>query len=312
MALARAAWDKTEYPREHAALTMVIDAMKTHGLIVPLSFTNLYETTKINDPVRRVNLARTQAVISGGLVFRGRRRLLTDTLAAFLAQHFSLPQPAPAEHWFLSNLWFEAVADHSSGAFGPQLSQRVLDTIRANPAELLFDYLAFNDEEVRRAAVRQYSASSVELIAGIEARRRVAAGEKLALRRRAYGAQLVLDEIEFILATGRRLGLEWRSVRDIGSSLLRSLTVEVPILHIEKELAVRIEDQAGPISENDLRDMSAFTTVLPFANLLVAEKPFVNLARQARLWERYETTLLTSIYDLSPTELEDGCSTATP
>ena len=103
-------------------------------------------------------------------------------------------------------------------------------------------------------------------------------------------------------------GLNWRDVRDIGSSLLRRFTVDVPIFHVERELAVRIEDQKRPISENDLRDMSAFAAALPFADIVVAEKPFVNLARQARLEERYDTRLLTSIFDLSTSMMEDACA----
>ena len=298
VALARGAWDKTEFPREHAVLVRIVEATGSRELIVPLSFTNLYETSKINDPVRRTTMAGLQARISDGRVFRGRRRILSETLSAFLAKHFSLPSPAQAEHWFLSNLWFEAVADLSSKGSGALLSQRALDAIQADLGRHLFNYLVFSDDDVRREAVRQYSASSVELLAGIESRRRRAAAETLALRRRAYGAQLIIDELDFILTTGRALGLEWRNVRDIGSSLVRRLTVDVPALHVEKELAVRIEDQARQISENDLRDMSAFTTALPFADVMVAEKPFVNLARQARLGEQYETELFTSVFDL--------------
>lgn len=302
VALARGAWDKTQHQREHETLTAVFEAVQTGSLVVPLSFTNLYETTKINDPVRRLTMAGVQATLSGGKVFRGRRRILRDTLTAYLAIHFSLPHPAPAEHWFISNLWFEALADYSSGAFASVLTDRVVDAVVKDPAEQLFRYLVFDNDDVRREAVRRYSASSLELLARIETRRRLAAGEALALRKRAYSAQLVIDELEFILASGRGLGLEWRSVRDIGSSLLRKLTADVPTLYVEKELAVRIEDRISAISENDLRDMSAFITVLPLADIIVAEKHFVNLSRQARLGERYETTLLTSIFDL-PSDL---------
>lgn len=298
VALARGAWDKIEHPQEHETLTAVYHAVRTGSVIVPLSFTNLYETTKINDPVRRTTMAGVQVALSGGKVFRARRRILADTLTAYLAAHFSLPHSAPAEHWFISNLWFEAVADYSSGAFASVLSERVVEAVLKDPAEQLFRYLTFHDERVRREAVRRYTASSRELLTRIESRRGLAAAEALALRKRAYGAQLVLDESDFILATGRALGLEWRSVRDIGSSLLRKLTVDVPTLYIEKELAVRIEDRISAISENDLRDMSAFITALPFADIIVAEKHFVNLSRQARLGERYATELLTSIFDL--------------
>ncbi len=138
----------------------------------------------------------------------------------------------------------------------------------------------------------------MELISRIEARRALVAGEALAMRKRAYGARLIIDELDFILDTARGLGLQWSTVVDIGSSLMRSIVTDVPTLNIERELAVRLEDQKKNVTENDLRDMMAFTTVLPFADVIVAEKQFVNLARQARLDKRYKTTLLTSIYDL--------------
>ncbi len=304
VALARGAWDKRSYPAEHAALATVVGAIRDKGLIVPLSFTNLYETGKINDPVRRANMARTQAVISGGRVFRGRRRIFGETLTAYLVARFGLPEPPRPEHWFLSDLFFEAAADYTPELFGFKISQRVLDFIRSRPAEALFDYLALSNEEVRLEAVRRYSASSAELVAAIEARRALVAGESFALRRRAYGARLIIDEIDFILAAGRRLGLGWTDVRDIGGPLLRSLSADVPVLRAERELAIRLEDQAHSLDENDLRDMSAFTTVLPLADIVVAEKQFVNLARQAGLGEKYRTALLTDITELAARHFE--------
>ncbi|MCW0183476.1 MAG: hypothetical protein OJI70_17050 [Zavarzinia sp.] len=299
IALARGAWDKATFPRENAALAMLIEGLKAQATMVPLSFTNIYETAKINDSARRINLARTQAIISGGWVFRSRRRIFEETLAAYLASRFSLTCPAPAERWFLSDLWFEAAADYSPDLYDVVISQQTRDFMRAHAAEALFDHLASNEGNVRVDAVRRYSAGSYKLISRIEARRALVAGDTLALRRRAYGAALIIDEIDFILSTGRRLGLPWNTVNDLGSSLVRDLTVNVPVLNIERELAVRLEDQARNISENDLRDLAAFTVVLPFADVMVAEKPFVNLARQAKLGERHSTKLLTSIFDLA-------------
>src|SRR3546814_18988127 len=63
VSLARGAWDKIEFPREHVALKKVIEQVKSEAIMVPLTFANIYETTKINDPVRRANMARTQAFI---------------------------------------------------------------------------------------------------------------------------------------------------------------------------------------------------------------------------------------------------------
>lgn len=298
VSLARGAWDKASYPKDYVRLVKVVEALRQKRFVVPLSFANIYETSKINDPVRRANMARTQVTISQGQVFRSRRRILGETLSAYLADKLTIARAPPEEHWFLSDLWFEAVADYSPETFSFTLSDAVLDHMRSYPAKVLFDYLTASDENVRRECVKRFSADSTDLVAGIEARRAIVASEPFALRKRAYGARLMIDELDFILATGRRLGLDWKGVRDIGPSLVRSIPVEVPILTTERELAVRLEDQARPIAENDLRDMSAFATVLPLADILIGEKAFANLARQARLGQTYGTRILTSIDEL--------------
>ncbi|MBI1401033.1 hypothetical protein [Hyphomonas sp.] len=296
--LAKGAWDKERYKDEHAALTRIVGMVRTGSIAVPLSFSNIYETSKINDPSRRLNIAQVQSLISGGTVFRGRRRILTETLAGYLAKKLGILQPDPIDHWFLSDLWFEGAGDYSPQNYGFEIAASVIAYIREDPAHALLDYLASADDNVRQETVRRYSASSAELIERIEARRALVSGQPLAIRKRAYGARLIIDEFDFILAIARSLGLKWSMAIDIGSSLVRSIVVDVPVLNTERELVVRLEDQDRAVSENDLRDMMAFITVLPFADVMIAEKQFVNLTRQARLDERYGTILLTSIHDL--------------
>lgn len=297
IALARGSWDKNKFPREHAALTKIVDSAQSSSIIVPLTFTNIYETSKINDPVRRQHIALTQALISGGRVFRSRRHILRETLAAYIAQKLSIPRGSPSERWFLSDLWFEAAADYSPETYGYEIPANVLNLLRQEPGRALFEYLCFADERIRVEAVRRYSASSAELIANIEARRAVVVGQTLAIRKRAYSARLILDEVDFILTTGRELGLKWYTMGDIGSSMMRGIAADVSILNVERELAVRLEDQSREIVENDLRDMMSFIVALPFADLVIAEKPFVNLALQAGLGKSLKTEMLTSVLD---------------
>lgn len=299
IALAQGSWDRTDYPRQHAALTVIAEALEAKRIIVPLSFANIYETHKINDPIRRGHLARVQATISGGMVFRSRRHIFERLLIRHLSYRLGLGVADLPADWFLTPFFFEAASDYSPAAFGFEISERALAFIRLNPQAVLFDYLVATDENVRVEAVRRYSAGSADLIKAIEVRRQLAAGESFALRRRAYSARLLIDEMDFILAAARKLNPAWTSMGDLGPSLVKSVVNEIPIMNVERELAVRLEDQKRPIDENDLRDMLSFSVALPLADIFVAEKPFIGLARQAGLGEKYQTRLLTDVTRLT-------------
>jgi hypothetical protein len=280
-------------------LAIIIGAVEASAVIVPLSFTNIYETAKINDPVRREHLAHVQTVISRGRVFRGRRRVFAETLKYWLASHLSIELADLPPDWFLSDLWFEAAGDYSPDAYGYEISPNVLNYVKANPAFALFHYLTQNDDVVRKEAVRRFTFESETLLLAIETRRALVAGEKFSLRKRAYAARQIIDELNFILAVGRDLGQNWNNVSDLERNLVLRMSEEVPVLRIEREVAVRLEDQSRLLVENDLRDMSAIAAVLPLADIFIAEKPFVNLARQAGLGQRYKTTILTSVSELA-------------
>jgi hypothetical protein len=73
---------------------------------------------------------------------------------------------------------------------------------------------------------------------------------------------------------------------------------QVPALDIERELVTKIEHEDRVIDENDLRDVIALTVVLPYVDVVIAEKAIVNRARQAKLGEKYKAKLLTSLAEL--------------
>ena len=51
--------------------------------------------------------------------------------------------------------------------------------------------------------------------------------------------------------------------------------------------------------------MQSFCAVIPYADAIVAENMFVNLARQAKLDRKYQTRIYTSIFDLRETLASD-------
>jgi hypothetical protein len=300
IALAHGAWDKDEHPREYTALKLVCEALNSDDVVIPLSFTNQYETMKINNPVRRAHLARVQVTVSGGRVLRGRRPILEVMLSRYIAEAAGLPVPDVRGEWFLSDLWFETVENLTSGVFENMVSPEAIDYVREHPQETLYDYLAHTEEGTRQEAVRRFSAASQSLIDRMTLRRRNVQGESFALRLRAYSAELLLDETDNILALARQLGLPWQDISDFGAKLAKRLVAEVPIMNVERQLAVRLEDQSRAVEENDLRDMATFVTTLPLVDIVVAEKQFVNLSQQANLDKVYGTHLLTTIHDITP------------
>lgn len=265
--------------------------------MLPLTSTNLYETQKINEPQRREYLARVQALLSGGLVFRGRHKRLQAEVSD-VARNTSGLAPVPRDaFWFLSDIFFESVAECGDPRI-PAISDKVLRYIRNRPGACMYDYLVNTPEDARTFAVKKCSEESNQLRQWIEHRGTRHAHESVPMRRRIYSALLMIDEIDLILAFARSAGVAWSDVSDIGSSNARKIINDVPIYFIERELALRLEDQNRAIDENDFRDMQSFCAAFVYADHVIGENQFVNLAIQAGLGKKYGTRISTDIMSL--------------
>jgi len=78
----------------------------------------------------------------------------------------------------------------------------------------------------------------------------------------------------------------------------RSIINDTPTYFIEREIGLRIEQQDRPIQENDFRDMQTFCSVVAYADVVVAENMFSNLAIQAGLHKKFDTHIVTKLSDL--------------
>jgi hypothetical protein len=103
---------------------------------------------------------------------------------------------------------------------------------------------------------------------------------------------LVLDDQETMIPVADQPGLPWGRLADNNGAAIRQVVNETPTLLIEREIALKLEGQVRPIQANDMRDMRSFTSVLPYADIVVAEKQFTGHHdgavlegwRQAELW----------------------------
>ncbi len=275
------------------------NALKNNSVCLPLTAANIYETFKINDPVRRENLAFLQSGLSQGMVFVGRRERLTREIANFTREVCGLsPLLERSRNWFLSDLFFEAFASRSDKRIPLNVSENLINLIRTNPGLFLFNYWMEASSSERMLAVQNWSQGSEELRLRLEKRRANLKNESINLRRRAYSATMLIDEIEVVLEIARDYGARWENTSDLGEKNAKKLVRDVPIFYVERELALRIEEQPRPLHENDFRDMATFCAVLPYADVVIAEKQFVNLSTQASLDKKYNTLVSTKLETL--------------
>jgi hypothetical protein len=296
--LARAVKHPDDFPPQHALLVAITREAEAGRLLLPLTAANIYETHKINDPQRRHELAFLQASFSRGLVFRGRHKRLEAELNDLWCVLYEWPQVEREALWFLSDVFFEAYADWGDARLAVPISEQAIGVIRADPARWLYEFLVATPEDVRTTAVRNFSDGSEGLRQRIEERRRQHAGESLAMRRRIQSALLMINEIDLILAFANRAGFPWKAVGDIGDANARRIIEDVPTYYVEREIALRLEAQTRPIEENDFRDMQSFCAIIPYADEVIGENQFVNLAKQAKLDKKYGTRLRTDILGL--------------
>jgi hypothetical protein len=299
IAFARAVKNPAENPEVLAILEFLRTEAEAGRIILPLTATNIYETHKRNDPASRFDLAYTQATLSAGRVFRGRHKRLEMEVTDVLRGAYGLSLAERDKDWFLSQLFFESTVEWNDPGFEGMISDQIAEAMRGDPPRTLFDFLMKTPEEVRKTAIGAFSEGSEKLRQEIEERRKRYAGETLSMRRKIHSALLMINEIDLILFIASNAGIPNVSANGIVRQHARRIINETPTYHIEREMALRLEAQQDrPIEVNDFRDMQTFCAVVAYADVVVAENTFSNVARQGGLDKKFGTQITTSLLEL--------------
>lgn len=277
-------------------LKMAVDSGK---IVIPLTASHIIETSKRNDSISRAHVVKVQARLSKGLVFRSRKaRLLIEIRnalhLAFGEQLVKLPN-----HWAIATGFMQAFETYDQLVAKPSDSTatRLVNKYIA-PEQQYIDYLLNQDDNLRREAQAALALESEVLLSTLEARKAIMSGATIDLRRRAYTAKTFIENQDLILKTLEEIGHTFDEFKQLGNTAIVKLMQEIPTLHVETELAARLEAQTGELEVNDIHDMQSFYTAIPYATILVAEKGFISLARQAKLDSRYKISLSTKLEEL--------------
>ncbi|CAI8768540.1 hypothetical protein [Pseudomonas serboccidentalis] len=276
----------------------LIDAVESGKVLFPLSTSHILETSKRNDPISRGHMAETQAALSRGLCYRSRAGRLEIEIRCALHRLFGGRPPELPEHWAIARGFLQAFEPLDSLISAPAES-RLTEIINSSmdPADLYVSFMSEQDDSRRRFAHVKITEGMSEIISGIESRRALMIGDSLDLRRRCYSAQLFLDHQNSFIRILLELGYSPEQYLALGERI-KSLIEDVPTLNIEAEMAARIEAESGSLKQNDIYDIQAFYTAIPYSSRVIAEKASISRARQAKLDVKYGVTFSRSLTDL--------------
>lgn len=295
------AWKKPrEFPRQYELLKDITDAQNESQLIFPLTTANIYETFKISNDRRRNDLALFQVTLSQGIVFIGRNKRLTQQAIDYIREIYDLKPLIRIEPSFLSDVHWEAFSDLEDPRLGikPHIAKLIEHRFRQSPLGALLEHLTSNEGELRRQMVSDWSNGASILLKQLEARRNRLKNVSKEMQHRIYSAHLVIDNIDFLTQCVKKSGVPIENIFELGEENVRGLVQAIPTYRIERDLVVRLESHQRSLKENDLRDMEHFSTTIPYADCLVSENFFVNIARQSKLDVAYNTQLSTNIFDI--------------
>lgn len=293
---------RARHDSEVRLFDQLVAAVHAERVVFPLTASHVLETSKRNEPVSRVQLAETQALLSQGWVYRSRMGRLNVEIRSALHRIFSMPEPDRPKNWVLAHGFlqaFEQMDELISSEANSKLLKRINNL--KNPAALYVEHMREQDDAVRRKAHQSIADSSATLVANIEDRRSKLVGESAEVRRRAYCVHLFLENQKLFFEIALAIGISIEQMKALKDDQLRSFLEDVPTLDVEARMAARLEIKTGKLCSNDLFDMQSFYTAIPYSERIVAEKGAVSLARQARLDDKYGVKLhhsLDSLLDL--------------
>lgn len=264
--------------------------------IFPLSLSHILETSKRNDAESRRNLASAQAVLSRGYVYCSRTARIEIEVRDLLCDSFGLEASPRVPHWAIVPGFWQAFAPLDS-LVAPQQGNAFLEALcsRGSPAEAYLDFMTGQDDGERRHAHAMLSKLADKAVSDIEERRTRLQGIPVELRVRVMSAILFQEHQELFQRVLSDLNKGITDLAALGDCAVTSLVTKTPTLSIEAELSARREAESGKISPNDLFDMQAMYTSVPYSTHVIAEKASISRARQAGLERKYQVNLSSSL-----------------
>jgi len=317
ISLAKARVGRPDGARFVPCLDLLMKAVDSGKVILPLGRTHYLEVANVTDVRQRADIANTMAVLSGFTTLAARKHRLRCEVAQALHQRVGRPlfpeRLKPFGRGFAFTLGVsDGPAGHLRpvGGASPTMSApyRAELEFRLNQAA---EYLLLRGPAPEDlAAMPGYDLSAVQAIAEARAAReqelfallQTDPADKRRLGDIAHARGLYWElgpQLPGLLAAA---GLSVESFFYKGKDWITSFLDTVPALAVRTSLVMQTNKNGTRAwTRNDIYDIDALEAAVPYCNVVVTEKYACRVINQSGLADRFATKVVRRLDDLIPT-----------
>jgi len=131
-------------------------------------------------------------------------------------------------------------------------------------------------------------------------------GEPDDIQRRTYMVVLFYELQDFYIRTARKYGVAESCFMELSLDKMIHLITEVPPLDVECALAVQhLKQWDKPERANDVRDITHLCMAVPYCDVVVTERYWIDKLRREKIDTKYKTNLLPNLEQLESLLISD-------
>ncbi len=302
--LGRAYHQRPDGASFEAALKKIQNAVQKKTARIPFSREHVLETMKMGDAARRQRLAQVIAELSEGWTIAPWEKVNPVELTMSVPKAFNKPPLINSPLVFGRGIEF---------AFGEPVHVRSIIDSLDSPIELkkrmaiqfLAIILSSPYESLRKPGIDNYNARMNATADDADRIRKLVRNHNKDLRYRAFTARHVYDFFRVrqreLMESLAQIGLRIDDFFDsLGKDGLTKFFEDMPTTDIMMNLRNQRNNQFEKvISANDLNDLSFLAVAIPYCDVVITEKQWVDLAKRKGFDRKYNTVLLSDLAELA-------------
>ncbi len=293
-------WHKIS--NDESGILQFIDEKKRDGeLIFPISSSHIIELAKNSNFERRKRLAETMWHFSNGLVFINHVEILNFEIDRAIETVFDIEKKADSIDLLHKNP-LKAFAPLDDIANNLKVSNETIKGLSDlfQEQEGWIGFVASYYDESRKIALDKIYKDNKRITNSINNNRAILNNESEDLMKRANMAMLMLDTQDRVSERLKKFGLSMNDIKELGIDKITNFYLSIPSFDIEFQMKMQSFKNKGKDSEeNDVFDIGFLSTAICYFDVVVTEKYWTDITRQAKLHIKYNTLIETDLQSLN-------------